>query len=501
MPTPPSDELAPAPEQLDPQIDDPESQPAIPAAALAARAAVPAGRVARGGTVTELEIWRLAWPVILSQVLASVVALADAAMVGRLSRESIAAVGYTTQFLNLAQSVLFAVGIACIALMSRAVGARQPGRARSALAAALVLSGVLGTLFTVVVLIHPHTLLGWLDAEPAVIDVAVPYFRLSLGSTLFLAVSVTFESAFRAIQDTRTPLIIAGFVAVAKIVLNALLIFGTLGFPRLELVGAGLATLLSEGAGFALFWIASRRGGEGSLLRVSRAEIAGSHTILPEMVRIALPAIGERVLLNLAIMAYFKMLGHYGTVEIAAYTIGTRLLSFSWIPGTGFSVAAATLVGHALGAEDPAAARRAGWRAARLALAVSAVLGLVFGLARMPLARIFTNDREVVEALGPFMLMLALAQPPMGLHFTLGGALRGAGDTWNPLLAASLGNWGFRVPLAWLFARGLTLDVAWVWAALIADHCARAVWMTLSFRGGRWYRRLGLGDDTMGGGG
>ncbi len=501
MPTPPSDELRPAPEALDPAIDDPESQPAIPAAALAARAAGPAGRVAGRATVTELEIWRLAWPVILSQVLASVVALADAAMVGRLSRESIAAVGYTTQFLNLAQSVLFAVGIACIALMARALGARQPERARSALAAALSFSGVIAALFTVVVITHPHTLLGWLDADPAVIAVAVPYFRLSLGSTLFLAVSITIESSFRALQDTRTPLAIAGGVALAKIVLNALLIFGMLGFPRLELVGAGLATLLSEAAGFVLFWIATRRGGRRSVLRVSWADVRGSRTILPEMVRIALPAIGERLLLNLAIMAYFKVLGRFGTIEIAAYTIGTRLLSFSWIPGTGFSVAAASLVGHALGAEDAAGARRAGWRAARLALAVSAILGLVFGLARLPLARIFTNDREVVEALGPFMLMLALAQPPMGLHFTLGGALRGAGDTWNPLLAAALGNWGFRVPLAWLFARGLTLDVVWVWAALIADHWARAVWMTLSFRGGGWYRRLGLGGETAGGGG
>jgi len=501
MSTPPSDELRPAPADLDEQIDDPESQPAIPSAVLAARAALPAARTAPAGVGTEREIWRLAWPVILSQVLASVVALVDAGMVGRLGRESIAAVGYTTQFLNLAQSVLFAVGIACIALMARSIGAREPARARSALAGSLLLAGVLALVFTGLVLTFPRTLLGWLDADPAVIDVALPYFRLSLGSTLLLAVSVTYESAFRALKDTRTPMAIAAVVTLAKIVLNALLIFGTLGFPRLELVGAGLATLISQGVGFALFLIATRRGPEGSLLRISRPELAGSRTILPEVVRIALPAIGERVLLNVAIMAYFKVLSHYGTAEIAAYTIGTRLLSFSWIPGTGFSVAAATLVGQALGAQDSAAARRAGWRAARMALAVSALLGLVFGLAREPLARVFTNDLAVVEALGPFMLMLALAQLPMAVHFTLGGALRGAGDTWNPLLAATLGNWGFRVPLAWLFAQNVTLDVIWVWGALIADHCARAVWMTLSFRGGHWHRRLGLGEEATGGGG
>jgi putative MATE family efflux protein len=467
-------------------VEDPESSPAIPAAVLASRAAASAlaSDSPRPRERIELEIWRIAWPVILAQALASIVSLIDIGMVGRLGRDSVAAVGYTTQFLNLAQSVMFAVGAACVALMARAIGAQERDRARTSLAASLLISGALATVFTSIVLTFPHQLLDLLGAEPKVADAAIPYFRLSLGSTLLLAVSITLESAFRSVRDTRTPMLIAGVVTVVKTALNYLLIFGNLGFPRLELFGAGLATLLAQGVAIVGFVVAASR--SDPVMRVRLRDLRAALPLLPEVTRIALPAVGERVVLNVAIMTYFAVLGHFGSVAIAAYTIGTRLLSFSWIPGTGFSVAAATLVGHSLGRGDAT-----GWRAARLALGVSVVLGLTCALLRGPIARVFTNDQGVVEALGPFMLMLALAQPPMGVHFTLGGALRGAGDTWTPLVAAFLGNWAFRVPLSYVFAQGFDLSVTWVWAALIADHFVRAVWLTWSFQRGRWRRRVG----------
>ncbi|HEY6562723.1 MAG TPA: MATE family efflux transporter, partial [Polyangiaceae bacterium] len=106
------------------------------------------------------------------------------------------------------------------------------------------------------------------------------------------------------------------------------------------------------------------------------------------------------------------------------------------------------------------------------------------------LARLFTNDAAVIAQLLPFLLMLALAQPFMGVHFTLSGALRGAGDTTTPLLGATVGNWALRIPLAWLMASVLHGPALWAWAALVFDHVLRAIWYVLSFRGSRWERAL-----------
>jgi putative MATE family efflux protein len=471
------------------ELGDPDASPAIPSASLAAQARRAPSPFALAPERHDSygEIWRLAWPVIASQMLAYAVNLIDIAMVGRLGRDSLAAVGYATQVFFLVQSIFFAVSFACVALMARALGSGDTARARQALAASLWVASAVAALLSVAALTLPREIL---QAEPAIIERAVPYFRLVLGSSLLMALAVVYESGLRAAKDTRTPMVIGVAVTAVKTILNALLIFGLLGFPRLELVGAGIATVASQVVAVVMFLAVSRRARVSNALRIRTRDLAAARPLLREVVRISLPAIGERVVMNLAMMSYFVILGGYGSAAIAAYTVGVRVLAFSWIPGTGFSAAASTLVGQALGAGALDEATRAGWRAVRMGLATSIVLGIVCAVARDPFGRLFTSDEGVLAALGPFMLVLAIAQPFLGLHFTLAGALRGAGDTMTPLLAATLGNWGFRVPIAAFCALVLHTDLVYVWGALFFDHVARTLWLAIVYRRGRWQTRL-----------
>jgi putative MATE family efflux protein len=431
------------------------------------------------------EIWTLSWPVMLAQMLVSAVGLVDIAMVGRLGPDAVAAVGYASQFFNLAQAVLFAIGTACVALMARAIGAGDRPGARVALAASLIVALATALLFLAIILAAPRWYLQSLGAAPAVIDEAIPYLFLILLSTVFLSVSITLESALRADRNTRLPMLVALVVTAVKIALNAVLIFGGLGVPRLGLVGAGLATVASQALGLALYASILATSKRDSPLAVELRDFGAARGALREVVRIALPGVGERLAMNLALLAYFRVLSVYGTVAIAAYTVGVRILAFSWIPGTGFGVAASTLVGQALGAGRPPEAMQAGWRATRMAIGIAVPLGALCALAREPLGRLFTDDPATIEALGPFLLCLALSQPFLQAHFALGGAHRGAGDTWTPFIAATVGNWLLRTPIAFFLAFVLRTDVIWVWYALMIDHLARAAWLAWSFRRGR----------------
>ncbi len=440
-----------------------------------------------GRRALDRDVWAMAWPAMLSLLFTNAAELIDIAMVGRLGRESVAAVGYAAQCAHLVETVLQAVGIACVALMARAIGARRPGDAKRALGGSLVVGLSIALLSTLAVLAVPRPILAALDAKPHVAELSVPYFRLTVGATLLGAMWMTFDAAQRARKNTRIPLFIAVVMAGSKIALDLLLIFGLAGFPRLGLVGAGLASVIAQLGGVTLYVALGRFGErEGAVLLPSRDGLtpAGIRSVL----RVAAPAMGERAVLDLALLMYFKILAQYGPGAIAAYAIGVRLLAFSWLPGIGFGVAAATLVGQALGASEAERARRAGWRSMTLALASMAVLGVVCAGLRDHLAHIFTHDAVIIEELLPFLLMLAVAQPFMGVHFTLSGALRGAGDTWTPLLGAAIGNWVLRVPLAWLAAHVLGLPVMWAWAALVADHVFRCGWTALAFRRGRWQR-------------
>jgi putative MATE family efflux protein len=470
-------------------LPDAEASPAVPSASLVAAATAFARARLPRATGTSAEIWRLAWPSMLSQVLVSVVGLVDIAMVGRLGPAAQAAVGYATQIFHLAQSAFFAIGFACVALMARAIGARNPERARQALAGSLMFSVAVAVGFAAAVLAAPERVLGWLAAEPDVVALCVPYLSLLLLASILLSVSLVLESALRADRNPRTPMRIAAVVTTVKIGLNALLIFGWLGFPRLGLVGAGLATVGAQVVGLLLFSRAIRRAGAGSPFALRRSDFARARTLAGDLVRIAVPGIAERVVMNLALLVYFTLLGGYGTVAVAAYTVGVRVLSFSWIPGTGYAQAVATLVGQALGAGDERGAEHAGWRAARLALLTALALSVPCALAGEQVARLFTSDAATVAALVPFMICLAIAQPALQVHFTLGGAHRGAGDTWTPLTAAFVSNWVIRVPVAFVFAKVLETPLVWVWAALILDHVARCLWLAVTFRRGAWRRR------------
>jgi Na+-driven multidrug efflux pump len=106
------------------ELEDPEASPSLPAAALVARAALrPTADPAVETEDTYGEIWRIAWPVVLAQLLVNLVSLIDVAMLGHISSQALTAVGYATQFFFLVQSVLLAIGFACVALMARAIGA------------------------------------------------------------------------------------------------------------------------------------------------------------------------------------------------------------------------------------------------------------------------------------------------------------------------------------------------------------------------------------------
>lgn len=477
---------------------DPELDPTTPAGSLAAGAAVGfsgfsfGARLSKGGSESFEEILRLAWPVMASQVLLNLTGVIDRMMIGRLASEAgaavpLAAVGYATQLFHLIHSTLFAVGLACVALMARAIGSRDPERARHAFAGSVQVAALVTLFYVCGLFFFSEQALAALGAEESVIFVAAPYLELTVLASLMLSFSMIAESALRADRNTRTPMLIAGVVAVAKLGLNAVLIFGHLGFPALELWGAGLATAISQAIGLLLFLIVLVRIPRKAPTALRFADLFRRNPIFREVVRIALPGVAERIVLNLGLLSYFWILSnYYGTLAIAAYTVGISLLSFSWIPGTGYAQACSTIVGQALGARRPGAALRGSKRSLVLAISTAIPLGVIFAWFRVPLAELFTDDVAVVGALSPFMFCLAIAQPFLQVHFTLGGAHKGAGDTITPLIAAAIGNWAIRVPAAILLATVFEVDVVWLWATVIFDHIARTVYLGASFSRGKW---------------
>jgi Na+-driven multidrug efflux pump len=163
--------------------------------------------------------------------------------------------------------------------------------------------------------------------------------------------------------------------------------------------------------------------------------------------------------------------------------------AMAFLPGLGISIAATTAVGQRLGARQVLQATIAHREANRLALWIMASMGTVFFVAPGPLLRVFTTDQDVIALGTPLLQIVALLQIPLAITMVLYGSLRGAGDTPTLFLSTVVGSWGIRVPLAWLFATVLNLDLIAVWSLLVADWLARMTVLAYRYRSDKWHGR------------
>lgn len=426
----------------------------------------------------------LAWPAVVSNLLFATVGLVDTKIVGALGAPAVAAVTTGNRIFFILQAVLMAVTAGTTALVARAWGARDRAEAERVTAASLVLCVGLSGLLTIPGMLFAGDLarIFRLDAK-AVEDATTFIWWLSVFNAPFAA-SFVIGTALRAAGDTRTPLWI-GFVSnVVNIVLAYGLVLGRLGLPTLGVAGAAIANGLAFTLGAAIFGWRWLRGGLllGVVLRG-----ALSRERLGRMLRIGYPAALEQVVWQGGFIGFLWIVALYGTAPYAAYGIGVTILSFSFVVGFGFSIAAGTLVGQHLGAKDPDGATRSGWRALRLSVAAMVVLGTLIIVFSRSIAEFMIDDPEVVELTVFFIYVLGAMQPLMAIEFALGGALRGAGDTRFPLFAVLAGLVGVRLLLAGLFAWA-GLSVHWVFAALIGDYIVKATMLTWRFASGRWRR-------------
>jgi putative MATE family efflux protein len=438
----------------------------------------------RTRTGTTRRIWQLAWPAIVTNLLQSTVGVVGLAIVGRrLGRDAVAAIGVGNRIFFLQQVVLMAVTAGTTALVARAWGAGDRAEAERVTRTSLWLSLGLALALAVPSVVFADALAGIFRLRPDTHDLAVTFIRWISLSTPLLAVSFVIGTALRAAGDTLTPLGLGALTMVVNVAALYALVYGVLGLPALGVMGAALANDLALAAGglltFAL-WLRGRllvgpghAGGELDRTRVQR------------LIRIGTPAGLEQAAFQLGFLTFIWIVAQYGNAANAAYQIGVQILSFSFLVGFGFSIAASTLVGQNLGAGDPAAAERSGWRAMWLSVGVMVVFGTIIIVFARPIAELLIDDEEVVRLAVVFIRLLGSVQALMAIEFTLGGALRGAGDTRFPLFVVLAGMVVMRLGTA-VTLKALGFSVEWIYAALIADYLVKGTMLVWRFRSGHW---------------
>ncbi len=437
-----------------------------------------------GASPEALGVWALAWPTIVSFGAQTFVRFADFAMVGGLGPDALAAVGLGGQVYWLVQSLVNLAPMGLAAILARAWGAGDRDEADLVLRQSLLLGAVMGVAIMLAGLPFADAMIRIYGVDESVVRLGGGYVFWLLAGTLPFSLSFVFGAALRAAGDVHTPLWVGIATNVLNVAFNWVLIHGHLGAPAFGVAGAGMASSLSMVFQSALFWWMWRR--HRLVIEPTGSGFAPDWRMLRRISVIGYPAAIEQGLFQVGLLGFQRIMSLYGTAAIAAYNVGAQILSFSFIPGIGFATAAGTLVGQHLGDGAPDEAARSGWRANLGAmLSMSVMGGLVIAFAE-PLARLFTDDAEVVALTVDFIWILGLVQPLMAIEFALGGALRGAGDTLFPMITIFVGLFVVRLLPAFALISLTDATIQMVWCALILDYATKAVLLARRFRKGGW---------------
>tara|TARA_B110000003_G_C16604148_1_gene516840 strand:+ start:156 stop:1517 length:1362 start_codon:yes stop_codon:yes gene_type:complete len=431
-------------------------------------------------------VWTLAWPSIITNLFYATSSIAAIKVVGGLGPDAIAAAVTGQRVTFILQAVLTGVLAGSTALIARNWGANNKEEA-----------GIFfsRTIQLVIFLALISAILIWKFAEPLVIFFGLKGEALVL-STQYLKSIAPFYLAYgcglglitalRAIGDVKTPLVIGVIMNLFAVFFMLVLVNGWLGFPQYGVVGAALGNGVSFVIGAALlivFWLSNQ-------LKVKYSSIFHFDIQRVKAIfEVGLPAALEQVIFQIGITAFLILVAFYGTEAYAAYGIGVQILSFSIVIGFGFSIAGATLVGQHLGAKDEEQAKRAGWGAMRLSILSMTFFGILIVIFAEPLARYMIDNDEVVRLTVIFIWLLGSMQPLMAIEFSLGGALRGAGDTKTPLVITLTCLLFIRVFLAVIFFL-LDARVEVIFSTLVADYVVKGFLYVARFRSDRWMNAL-----------
>ncbi len=417
------------------------------------------------------EMSALAVPVVFVQVGLMAMGVVDTMVVGRLSAAALAGVAigslYNWSIGTFGMGILAAVD----PLVSQAVGAKDESAVARALQRGFVIACGLGVL-AIAVSLPAEPVLRLLGQPAGIVAVAAPYVRVQSPSMIALFLTVVMRFTLQSLGRMR-PIVITIVIAnLANALLAWMLVFGELGMPRLGTIGSGIATSIARVLMAVMLLVL----GWSELAPRLRARVAALETRpILRMIGLGLP-IGGQFMLEFGVFATVALLmGHMGPIAAGAHQIAINIASLTFMVPLGVSIATSVMVGRAVGAGDPEAARRAsvtGLFTGGAFMVLSAVM-----LRTLPhaLAHLYTPDHEVVTLAVTLIPIAGVFQVFDGLQVVSIGVLRGFGDTRTPMFVNLIGYWLFALPLSLVLGFRLGLGPRGLWWGFVGGLAVVAV--------------------------
>jgi putative MATE family efflux protein len=428
---------------------------------------------------------RLSIPIVLANILQTAYQITDTFWVGRLSAEAVAAVSLCFPISFLLIAIGGGLPIAGSVLIAQYKG-RGDERAMNHIAAqTLIMVFAVSIVLSTVGFLYSEPIMRFMGAEPNVLPDAVRFLQYTFVGFVFVFAFFVYQSLMRGLGVVQTPMYIVGVTVLLNFVLDPLFIFGYGPVPALGVAGAAMATLATQALATVIgFWLLFR-GSHG--LRLRLADFRPDFGVIAQTFRLGLPASVEQCTRALSLTVMTLLVSSFGTIVVAAFGVGLRILTFIIIPAMGLAMATTTLVGQNMGAGKIKRAEQTTLIASLISFFVPTIAGAILFLLANPISAIFVpQSGAAIAESATFIRITAFTFGLIGLQHVITGALRGAGDTMAAMTLSLISTWVILFPVAYVLSRHTSLGARGIWWSYPIANVLSATISVGWFLGGDW---------------
>ncbi len=419
----------------------------------------------------------LAVPTVIENFLITIVGFVDTLFVSKIGLHEVSAVGITNAIIAIYIAVFLAMGIGTSSLIARSIGAGELEKAKKIARQSTIMSGTIGLIFGILTLCLAEPLLRSMGIEDDVLTMGIVYFEIVGIPAIFTALMTNFGSILRSTGDSKNPMKVGIWINLIHIALDYVLIFGLGNWSGWGIAGAAWATTIVRLIGTAALYVYIQR----SAISFSLLKGKSKEYTIP-LLAISGPAIVERFIMRFGQLFYAGLIVRIGTDVYSAFLLAGNISYFSYMPGYGMGVAAATLVGTYIGAKRKNDAYYYGMITMWIAVMFMSFVGVLYFAFSTAVGPCFTNNQDVIDMVTLGLRIDAFAQPFIAMSLVFTGALQGAGDTKGPMYSTIFGIWVIRVVGIYILCFYFTLGIAGVWLVNALDYILRSIFLFKRFK-------------------
>lgn len=423
---------------------------------------------------------QLAVPIVIGQLGHMAMGVVDNLMIGQLGPVYLAAASLSNaifvQFMILGLGLTFALS-ALIAATNR------PGNENecSSLLHHSLIINMIAAVVLLALMEASISLLPFLGQEEQVINLTAPYLRIIAISIIPMLFFQTYRQFSDGLTFVKPAMYIMLLANIVNIFLNWALIFGNLGFPRLELIGAGFSTLGNRIFAAIIMFLYVIYHQRFKKYNPRYFKLKYHKELIIKILKIGIPSSLQAFLEVFAFTGVAFIIGWIGAYELAAHQIALTLASVTFMFALGISQASAIRVGIEFGKAKQGEALKAGFSAIILAALVMGVNGIIFIIFRHDLAALFIDDFSVREIAARLLIIAAIFQVFDGIQAVGVGVLRGIQDVKVPTIIVFIAYWILSIPVGYLLGITWGVGVDGVWYGFLSGLAAAAIMLTWRF--------------------